>query len=157
MAEATMMNRKNSGFAPVRMNNPTIQPQRAQGSLCIRRDSAALVMATPLAIQLSHGNLLPYPGSVKDSKEKLQAYVDRFLGGGFADFSGDRGTIDIGQMNRTDLINFAEDEYGLTDLRDNKKLSLNDIRQRVMQAHTASQSANGLPPEQQTSMGIGLA
>ncbi len=153
--EPRLQNAKNAAFAPARSHNPTIQPGKLPSVLCVRRDIGALVMATPLSMQLSNGNIFPYPGSPKDSRQKIEDYLTLINTGVSA--KAQRGDVDIGKMSRSDLLEFAEDEYGLTELRDNKKLSLFDIRKAVMAAHSASVIANGLPAGLQRGMtGIGV-
>jgi len=155
VVEPRLQNAKNQAFTPTRSHNPTIQPGKMPSVLCVRRDIGALLMSTPLAIQLSNGNLFPYPGGPGDSRQKIEDYLTLINTGVSA--RAQRGDVDIGKMSRTDLLEFAEDEYGLTDMRDNKKLSLFDIRKAVMAAHSASQVANGLPAGLQRGMsGIGV-
>ena len=89
-----------------------------QTRLCVREDGM-LCMANTMGINASMGNagfnLRPYPGDVTDSPEVVMKFLrgnDQAAAGGVSRTEAELGRFNFDNMSRTELCEFAMDEWG---------------------------------------------
>jgi NAD(P)-dependent dehydrogenase (short-subunit alcohol dehydrogenase family) len=117
--------------------------------LCVREDGY-LCMANTMGINASMGNsgmtLRPYPGSVSDPPEVIQA----FLKGTSTEGSIDRAALEAGRFNfdnmsRAELCDFAMDEWGF-DLNYLKTAHATREMVKEIKANGGRMPEEGAPP-----------
>lgn len=82
--------------------------------VCIRRSDGMLVMANSMAQQHSMGEIMPYHGPMDANEQQRRMWVNGFQSnqGGTVKESIESGKFDIETASRTDLVEYAMDEFG---------------------------------------------
>jgi len=84
--------------------------------IAIRKQDAALMYATPRAIELSAGELMVYHGNYMAEEFERRLYVagiTKIESTGAVIEEHNAGRLDLTRMSRADLLEFASDKFGI--------------------------------------------